>query len=161
MSAKPVFGIISFILLSLSAVPALASGTLYYGSRAGMEVTVISVSGLDTTNAVIKTEHTRENAIAYCKEYVENVTPECIQAELAKPLNDEVQANFQTGIFTDFFGNKYQFEGENRSPNAATKYLIGDLPSDQVEDGSEASGYPTNIAIFKALCPSEAPLDEE
>ena len=39
------------------------------------------------------------------------------------------------------------------------QYLIADLPSDQIADGSEASGYPTNIEIFKALCPNEAPLD--
>lgn len=157
MSAKQIFCII--FLLLLSSVSALASGTLDYGSRAGMVVSVISVSGLDTSNAVIKTEHTKANAIAYCKEYVRKITSECIRAELAKPLNDEVRANCKTGIFTDFFGNQYQFKGENRSASPDVQYLIADLPSNRIEDGSESSGYPTNISIFKALCPNEAPLE--
>lgn len=151
----------SIALLVLLPSPALASGTLYYGSRAGMVVTVLSVSGLDTADAVIKTKHTRANAIEFCNEYVLKVTPQCVREELAKPLNDEIHANCQTGLFTDFFGNRLQFKGENKTANAATKYLIFDSASNQIEDGSEASGYPTNIAIFKALCPNEAPLSDE
>jgi hypothetical protein len=53
-------------LLALAVVnPAIASGTIAYGSRAGMEVTVVSMEGLDTAHAVIRTKHTRENAIAF------------------------------------------------------------------------------------------------
>jgi hypothetical protein len=159
MAAKAAAGFLSIMFLSSHAV--LASGVLYYGSRAGMVVSVVSVSGLDSSRAVIRTKHTRANALAYCRDYVLKVTAQCIQQELAKPLNDEVTANCQTGVFTDFMGSRYQFKGESKAANAATKYLIADLPSQAVEDGSEASGYPTNIAIFKALCPNEAPLNDE
>ena len=55
-------------------------------------------------------------------------------------------------------GNKYQLKGQNNSASPDVQYLIADLPSNQIEDGSEGSGYPTNLSIFKALCPNEAPL---
>ncbi len=45
-------------------VEAHGAGSIYYGSRAGMEVTVVGVSGIGTTHAVIRVKHTRENARA-------------------------------------------------------------------------------------------------
>jgi hypothetical protein len=60
-----------------------------------------------------------------------------------------------------FFGNEYQFMGENKSSNAATKYLIANLRSNQIEGGSKASGYPTNITISRASCPNETPRGRE
>ena len=80
--------------LALAAVVTLAaagagraSGTIYYGSRAGMVVDVVSVSGLSTANAMIRTRHTRANATAFCREYVGKITADCIRDELAAPLN--------------------------------------------------------------------------
>jgi hypothetical protein len=58
------------LLLLTSATPAIASGTIYYGSRAGMQVSVISVEGLNTSRAIIRTKHTREDATAFCRDYV-------------------------------------------------------------------------------------------
>jgi hypothetical protein len=71
------------MLLMLASGPAIASGTIGYGSRVGMEVSVISVQGLNTSHAVIHTKHTRENAIAFCRDYVGKVTDDCIRQELA------------------------------------------------------------------------------
>jgi hypothetical protein len=150
------------LIVLIAAGQAHASGTINYGSRVGMEVSVISVSGLSTARAVIRTKHTRENAVAFCRDYVQKVTEECIRQELATPLNDVITANCLTGIFTDFGGNRYQFRGSARKTGEfmAAKYILVDLTTGKVADGSMASGYPTNMAIFKALCPAQAPYDE-
>jgi hypothetical protein len=154
-------GLIALLFL-VAAIPAYASGTIFYGSRAGMEVAVISVSGLSTARAVIHTKHTRENATAFCREYVGQVTEECIQRELAIPLNDVITANCATGEFTDFHGNRYRFLGPSRKTGdfMMAKYALMDLRTREIADGSMASGYPTNMGIFKALCPAQAPYDE-
>jgi len=36
-------------------------------------------------------------------------------------------------------------------------YTIRNLSTGEIQDGSSASGYPTNIGIFRALCPMRAP----
>ncbi len=64
--------LIPAVLLALSVLPANAAGKIAYGSKAGMEVTVTSVSGIGTANAVIKAAHTRQNARSYCTDYVQN-----------------------------------------------------------------------------------------
>jgi hypothetical protein len=126
-----------------------------------MEVSVVSMEGLDTARAVIRTKHTRENAIAFCRHYVQKVTEECIRETLAIPLNDMITANCVSGEFTDFRGNRYRFLGPARSSGslAMAKYAIMDLATRETADGSSASGYPTNLALFGALCPSRGPFD--
>jgi hypothetical protein len=119
-----------------SSGPAAASGKLFYGSRAGMIVSVISMQGLNTRQAVIHTQHTREDAIAFCRDYEQNLTDECVNRNLAVPMNDYVAANCSTGVFVDFFGNRYQFEGLHRGANSdLAKYKIRDLSSGEIEDG--------------------------
>jgi hypothetical protein len=127
-----------------------------------MTVTVVSMEGLDTADAVIRTKHTREDAIGFCRGYVQKVTPSCIREELAVPLNDVISANCLKGEFTDFSGNRYPYEGKgkNLTDDMMAKYAIRDLSTGEVADGSSASGYPTNMGIFKALCPRTAPIDE-
>lgn len=149
-------------LLCLLPLPAHAAGKINYGSRVGMTVTVASMSGLDTANATIRTKHTRSDAIAFCREYIGKVSERCIRGEMATRLNDEITANCPAGVFTDFYGTKYQFKGEN--PNRAEtepKYLLIDLTSGDVADGSSASGYATNLRIFQALCPKYAPMGDD
>jgi hypothetical protein len=138
---------------------AWASGTIYYGSRVGMEVDVVSMSGLDTRNAVIRTRHTRANAIGFCRDYIGKVTEECISEELRTPLNDWVWANCVTGEFTDFSGAHHRFTFKKNKPGESARYRIIDLDTGDVEDGSSASGYPTNADIFAKLCPRTVPPD--
>ena len=159
---KPINHIaILFLAAFFGAVtdPAAASGTIGYGSRAGMEVTVLSVSGLDTDHALIRTKHTRANAIAYCRDYVQKVTKNCINEELSVRLNDSIRANCELGTFTDFFGTRYQLRGPNPDPDGNAKYLLVNLDTKEVADGSSASGYPTNMLILRSLCPRTAPSD--
>ena len=148
------------MVLCLQTHQAAAAGKIYYGSRAGMQVSVVSMSGLDTSRALIRTKHTREDAVAFCREYVGKVTPECVREELQTPLNDEISADCVRGTFVDFRGNRYRFAGLNKDPNVDAKYRIISLPSGEVANGSSASGYPVNIDIFRALCPSRAPGPE-
>jgi hypothetical protein len=154
--------VVTTVPLVVAALPAEASGKIYYGSRAGMTVTVRSMSDLNTSHARITTEHQREDAIGFCRDYVQEnpVTEGCIQEELAVPLNDAVYADCTKGIFTDFAGDKFQFRGKNpRAGDAGPKYLLLDLGSHEIADGSSASGYETNLNIFRALCPRTAPMD--
>ena len=153
--------VLLFALL-IQATTVLAAGTIGYGSRAGMVVSVISLSGLDTSRAIIRTQHTRENAIAFCRDYVLNVTEECIQEELNTPLNDVITANCLSGEFTDFYGHRYRFLGiqQRTSSFSMAKYALVDVDTGKIADGSSASGYPTNMSIFRALCPMHAPYDE-
>jgi hypothetical protein len=71
-----------------SSGPAAASGKIFYGSRAGMTVSVISMQGLNTANAVIHTQHTHDDAASFCLDYEQNMTDE----EPAR-LNDHRQAD--------------------------------------------------------------------
>ena len=151
------------LLLSLgSTSAAIASGKIYYGSRVGMTVTVISTLGLDTANAVIRTKHTQDDAVTFCREYVGKITQECVRRELETRLNDFVAANCLTGKFTDFYGKHYRFLGPNKNKNddSEAKYRIQDASSGEIANGSSASGYGTNLEIYKALCPRHAPIDE-
>jgi hypothetical protein len=150
---------LTIALIMLVSGPALAAGTVGYGSRAGMEVDVVSMSGLDTSHAVIRTKHTRANATSFCREYVGKVTTQCIKEELAVPLNDSITADCKAGLFTDFQGNKYHLVGANPDKDSMAKYNLVDLATNEVADGSEASSYPTNMQIFHALCPRTAPAD--
>jgi hypothetical protein len=143
----------------VATTEAWASGTINYGYRAGEEVDVVSMSGLDTRNAVIRTRHTRANAVDYCREQVGEVSEECISEQLRTPLNDFVWANCVTGEFADFFGNRYRFTFKKNKPGSMARYRIIDLDTGNVEDGSSASGYPVNADTFAKLCPRTAPSD--
>jgi hypothetical protein len=134
------------------ASPALAE-TIYYGERDGMELTVVKKSGIGTTHARILTKHTRENAIAYCRNYVGKVTEDCIARELKNPLHLEITANCRTGKFTTFYGASMVFKGRNKAGSAAD-YAILDVESGQILDGSGASSYGSSIGQFEALCPN-------
>lgn len=144
--------------LIVCSAPALSQvgDKLYFGSRAGMQVTIVSVEGLDTESAIIRTEMTPEDAKRFCVEYVGDVTPECIAEQLELKLNDRVTANCKTGEFVDFYGDHHRFEGSNvdKPPESfADEYIIRDLTTGEIANGSSASGYAVNLGIFSALCP--------
>ncbi|MDX8437111.1 hypothetical protein RFN25_27160 [Mesorhizobium abyssinicae] len=131
--------------------------TLYYGSRAGMEVTVVSKSNIGSTHAKILTRHTKENATAFCRDYVQKVTPKCIADELKVELQPEISANCKTGRFTTLYGQGYQFAGPNPQydpTGTSTEYLLTEVGSQEPLDGSSASGYDVALDQFKALCPN-------
>lgn len=140
------------------STPALAAGTVPYGSRTGMEVTVVKMSGLDSAKAKIVTKHTRENAISFCRDYVQKVTEDCIKEEMAVRLNDSISGNCKTGTFETFTGARYRFVVLQKG-NQDAAYKVIDLETNQPLDGSSASGYPVAMSIYQALCPKTAPMD--
>jgi hypothetical protein len=151
-------------LAGLSPAGAQTSGqaTLDYGSRAGMEVSILGMDGRDTAHAVIRIKHTRDNAIAFCRDFVRNVTEECIHDTLAEEtFKGALTGNCDSGAFTDFYGTHYRFLGRNPKADyfADDKYLIKDLDADEMADGSERSRYLINLDVYRALCPSHAPID--
>ncbi len=119
-----------------------------------MEVTVTSVSGIGTANAVIKAAHTRQNARSYCTDYVQNNSKKCIDDALRETrLSDQITGNCKTGTFTTFNGGKYRFAGlANASDDVSGSYRI--FEDGKILDGSSASGYPVAIETFRALCPT-------
>jgi hypothetical protein len=135
-----------------------AAETIYYGSRAGMVVTVVKKSNLNSTHAKITTKHTRENAVQFCKEYVQKVSEKCIKDNLAegKELMTEISANCRTGKFTTLYGQGYQFRGPNPDydpTGISTEYLLFQVGQQEALDGSMASGYPVALEQFRAMCP--------
>jgi uncharacterized protein len=142
-------------------IPSVRPGMkIAYGSRGGMEVTVVSAAGLDTAHAVIRTRHTRDDAVDFCNEYVGRLTEKCIADELATPLNDVISADCLRGTFTNFFGEELQFKGRNgNAADAEPRYIVLNIRTGEVENGSSASGYDVDMDIFRALCPAEAPAE--
>lgn len=158
--ALPVPTFLILASLACSTAPSMAAGKIYYGSRAGMTVTIISMSGINGRNAVIRTEHTREDAIGFCRQYVGKVTSACIARELSTRMNNQITGNCLTGVFTNFAGEEHQFLGPAKpSDDLLAKYQLKALANGELADGSSASGYPTNMDIFRALCPRIAPHD--
>src|SRR5260370_23526402 len=128
-----------------------------------MQVSILGMEGRDTAHAVIRFAHTRDNAISYCRDSLSNVTEQCIQGALddEKGFKDSLTGNCDTGEFSSFFGDHYRFQGRNPKSGyfGDTKYLIVNLADRETADGSEISGYLTNLSIYRALCPAHAPVD--
>jgi len=134
-----------------------------YGSHAGMQVSILGMEGRDTAHAVIRFAHTRDNAISYCRDSLSNVTEQCVQdaLDVETGFKDSLTGNCDTGEFSEFFGLHYRFEGRNPQSGyfGDNKYLIVNLADGEIADGSERSRYLINLSVYRALCPTHAPLD--
>lgn len=122
--------------------------TLAYGTRAGMDVTVVKKSNIGTAHAKILTRHTRANATAYCRDYVGKVTERCIADELKVKLLPEISADCKTGKFNTLYGYRYRLLGPNPQydPNGgSTEYLLVEQGSSEPLDGSGASSYDVTL----------------
>lgn len=155
----------AYLLLALAApivvssAPAQAEDdhSIYYGSRAGMHVTTVSKSGIGTSKAVIMIKHTPKDAKAYCVEYELDYSMSCVKRAIAEvKVGDRVTADCKKGTWTDVYGQAYAFEGQAKSSDLMADYIVRDLKSGEVLDGSSASGYPTALSIFQELCPGLA-----
>lgn len=145
-----------------STPTSLKAETLGYGSRVGMDVTIVKKINLGTPIAKIVTVHTRANAVAYCRDYVGEITEKCISEELATPLYLEINANCLTGKFTTLTGEGYKFEGVNLDFDPTgfdTEYIIKNVSTDERLDPSMASGYAVALQQFTALCPNRVQSD--
>jgi hypothetical protein len=119
-----------------------------------MLVSVLSRKGLDTSHAVISVEYRRDDAVAFCRDYVLNVTEKCIADELAVKLGSTLTADCKTGRFTTLFGQTYVFLGRSTGTNSmGNEFVIIDADANTPLDGSMASGYSVALGQFQALCP--------
>lgn len=143
--------------LSMTLASSTHAETLYYGSRAGMEVTVVKKSNIGSTHAKITLKHTKANATAFCRDYVQKVTPKCIADEMRVSLLPEISANCKTGKFITANAQGYQFLGSNPQYDPTgdnTEYLLVEVGTSEPLDGSSASGYDVALDQFKAMCPN-------
>lgn len=143
------------LLLAMSA--AAQAETIFYGSRAGEEVTVVEKSDIGSADARITARLTKANAIAYCREYVQKVTRKCVSDTMKIELQPDITANCEAGTFKTFYGQDYRFNGKNPDYATAatgTEFLLVEAGGNEPLDGSSASGYDVALGQFKALCPN-------
>lgn len=128
---------------------------IYYGSRVGMHLTTISKKGIGTENAVIFVKHTPKDAKAFCVEYDKDHSMACVKRTMASvKVRDRVSGNCVQRTWADLRGERFAFLGPtNQSEDVMADYLIKDLQSGEILDGSTASGYGVQITIFSQLCP--------
>lgn len=130
---------------------------IYYGSRAGMSVTTVSKEGIGTKRAVIRVEHRPRNAKAYCVDYELDNSMACVRRTMATvKVRDRVTADCRKKTWTDLSGERYSFLGRQKSADSMADYAVKRLDTGELLDGSSASGYPTALSIFEALCPGIA-----
>jgi hypothetical protein len=152
------------LYLACTAGPAHAGGKkIHFGPKAGMMVTVVCATGLDTSRAVIRTKHTREDKATFClnQSGEGQVTARCVRG-VEPPPGYAITANCRTGEFTEFGGRRFRFAGLSRNKEGydlAPKYRVIDVETGYELDASGASHYSVNLSIFKALCPRHAPAD--
>ncbi|MBZ9897277.1 hypothetical protein LB545_23460 [Mesorhizobium sp. BR1-1-6] len=158
-------GALGFVVTGLAFAPGISqawagesdtqtagnSDRLSYGSRAGMEVTITGRSGINSNDAVISLEHTRENAKEFCVQYNLDDSDQCVDKTLAEvKVQLNIKANCDTGKFTNVWGDRLTFKGPA---------VDGDLPYDiDAEDsgwGEHQSDYDLAIDNFKTLCPAK------
>ncbi len=152
---------IAAITLTVTAITtpvrAQEDDSIYYGSRAGMHVTTVSKTGIGTSKAVIMIEHTPKDAKAYCVEYEQDYSMACVKRTMAAvKVGDRVTADCKRGIWTDVYGEGYALEGKTGSSDVMADYLVRNIKSGEILDGSSASGYPTALSVFQQLCPGVA-----
>ncbi|MBR0757593.1 hypothetical protein JQ604_35895 [Bradyrhizobium jicamae] len=161
MSRLPLALTAALGLLATSA--AHADSKLYYGSRTGMQVTIVKTSGINGPQAVIETKHTRADATAYCRDYAHDLTAKCIDDTMHLDLRNEVRGDCTTGRFTNLYGEEFQFLGKAkaRKANVSANYVIKYLKDGTIADGSSASSYAEHMEIFRKLCPAKAPSERD
>ncbi|MGY3413503.1 hypothetical protein ACVWZV_009670 [Bradyrhizobium sp. GM5.1] len=143
----------------LSLGQCLAAGKLSYGSRTGMTVTIIEMSGIDTAKAIIKTQHTREDARLFCTDYLGRPGDECIDKVLSEiKISDSIRGDCNSGQFVNLSGQSMLFAGPNLDYDAvqfSPEYKIFRKGDKTILDGSSASGYGVNLEQYGTLCPSK------
>jgi hypothetical protein len=151
--------VVAFLMTVTFACPADAEEdhSIYYGSRAGMHVTTVSKSGIGTSKAVIMIEHTPKDAKAFCVEYAQDYSMACVKRTMADvKVSDRVAGNCKELTWTDVYGQAYAFEGKSKSSDLMADFIVRNLASGEILDGSSASGYSTALGIFQELCPGIA-----
>ena len=155
----PIFGLslVGALLIS-GAAGAQGDDRIYYGSRAGMHLTTVSKQGIGTANAIIMVKHTPEDAKAFCVNYELDSSMACVKRTLANvKVGDRVTGNCVAKTWTDMSGYSFVFLGKaTKSNDMMADYAVKDLKTGEILNGTSASGYDREFAIFQQLCPGLA-----
>ncbi len=132
---------------------------IYYGSRVGMYDDIVSRDGINSSNATIVTKPSKDGAVSLCREYSRDYSIRCIEEELDRKARSTLRGNCKDKTFSDQQGNRFAFLGKptKKNDDFIAEYLIKDLSTGEMLDGSSASGYDVRLDIFRALCPDTAP----
>src|SRR6266850_3876595 len=151
--------VVGALIAALTSGAIQAAGQLPYGSRAGEEVTITEMDGIDSAKAVIKIRHTRDNARGYCVDYLGHEGDQCIDQVLKDTqVSDSIKGDCRTGQFVNLAGRYLIFAGPNFDHDAvrsAPEYRIFSKGAKTFLNGTMASGYDVNLSQFRALCPSK------
>ena len=135
-----------------------AAGSIPYGSRTGMDVTIIDMTGINTDDAVVRVRHTTENARQFCDEYLGDRSESCVTRTLREVrISDAIKGNCSAGQFVNLGGEYLRFAGPNFDHDAVPfrpEYKIYKRGAREFLDGSSASGYAVNLEQFRVLCPN-------
>ena len=131
---------------------------LSFGSRVGMEVTVVAKQDIGTTHAVIRGVLTDANAKRFCAEYAHDQSQNCIKEFFDdNRLSGSISANCTERTFATFYGAHLRFVGKSTDPNLP-EYIVQDQTNGSILDESGASGLSYDVEQFKALCPNSLTL---
>ncbi|RUU82742.1 hypothetical protein [Mesorhizobium sp. M7A.F.Ca.MR.362.00.0.0] len=146
------------IAISASAGWADDQDPIYYGSRAGMQLTTVSTEGIGTANAKIHVRHTPKDAKAFCVQYNSDYSMACVKQTMALvKIDDYVTGNCVKRTWLDLSNEKFAFLGRaKKSDEMIADYAIKRVKTGEILDGTTASGYWVELGIFQHLCPGIA-----
>jgi hypothetical protein len=137
-----------------TGMPKAGTEVIAFGSRAGMNATIVAKEGIGTASARIAARITRENAKSYCTEYERNSSKECIDQYLRETkIAGTIYANCADGTFLNFYSDALRFV-ERSAADASSEFQIIDVARATPLDGTSASGFNESLNQFKALCPN-------
>jgi hypothetical protein len=138
-----------------ASVFAAKADELYYGSRAGMTVTIISKEGIGTDRAVVHVEHRPANAKQFCTEYLNDNSMACVRRTMLEvQVGDRLSGNCEEKTWTTMGGGRFALLGPD--PDSIADYRIRNIETGDLLDGSSASGYWVALGSFQVLCPGLA-----
>ena len=151
--------VLGIMLTILSSGACQAAGQIPYGTREGMAVTIRNMDGINGDRAVIKVEHTRENAREYCTGYLSDQSEACVDKALKEVrIADTQKGNCHTGKFVNLRGENIAFAGANldhKANPASPQYKLFKQGNQSPLSETTASGYFPNLEQFKTLCPTK------
>lgn len=150
---RTIFGIAATIVIATSVS---AQHQLPYGSRVGMNITVVRSGGVGSETAFAEIVHTRENAREFCTNYLNDNSQKCVEENLSIGVKSRISANCVNGTFYDAFGVRFQFRGPNlnKSDQNDTEYIIFSYSDNAALCSAAACGYDERLITFAFLCPN-------
>lgn len=159
MVCRILFPMLTLFVSAIVTSPLLAQQDdhIYYGSRSGMHLTTIKKEGINSDNAIIYIKHTPKDAKAFCVGYESDYSMDCVHRTLAEvKIADRVYGNCKEKMWVDMYGEKYSLiRPATPNDNIMADNIIVNVNTNEILDGSSASGYEIQYIIFSQLCPNE------